>query len=224
MGAGMVILTLAGCSATPGTSPSPSPSYSGPAAIDVRCNEDLSITVSSATVAATSAGVVLNVSSEAPAGAYLNYGTGGDELPAGPATWTLGNPPGPMTLSCSTLEVEGDPVTVTVADPNGYWSNATTEDLGCVIGGMPGWAIEGGSGSTPDDALAELAANFNATTNGEPLTTWRPASAGYPDATRETWVVGTAEKVKITAIVVQTATGYESYPDALCVEGPWADS
>ena len=224
VGSAAVMLACSGCNTTPPASQSPAPTFSAVASLDVLCDKDLVLTASSTAVAATPTGVTVRVTSEAPRGAYLNYGTGGDELPADAATWTLASPPGALTLNCSTLEKEGTPVTVTVTDPNGYWSDATVEDLGCTIGGMPSWAIGGASGSTAEEAVAGLAANFNAQSDNPAMTRWERASVGYVDSPQQSWVLGTADETRMTAIVTGSDGSFESFPEAICDPGPWRKS
>lgn len=49
------------------------------------------------------------------------------------------------------------------------------------------------------------------------------AKTGYPDAESQDWILGTDEKTKIAAVVIPSGSGFEAYPDFLCVESPWPD-
>lgn len=207
--------------ASPSSSPVPSSSASGVATLEVLCDEDLNLIVSSPAVDATAGGVELVVTSEAPTGAYLNYGIGGDELPTETATWLLAVPPGEMTLSCSTLEQEGDVVTVAVTDPDGYWSTKTLEEFGCPIAGIPDWAISAGSGDTTAAALAELADNANEIGQEPRLTRWERAAIGYPEAETQIWILGSDDETQITAMVNTKGGTVYAGPDMLCEPSPW---
>jgi len=230
--AGLVLITaLAGCATTvaaggnsasgsPGAPP-PNDGTSAPALVEVLCDADLSVSVSSDTVAATSSGVALRVTSEAPAGAYLNYGLGGDPMPATPETWMLAAPPGELHLWCSTLDHEGAEVAVTVVDPDHHWSDRTLADFGCPIGGMPYWVVSAGTGATPEEAVTNLIAKFTASGVSPTLTRSEHAEIGYPDASNQTWIIGTADTTYMTAVVAQSGSNYTANPDALCVASPW---
>ena len=217
-------LVASGCATTSAETGSPVPTFAAAESVEVMCDKDLVLTVSAPAVAATSAGVAVRVTSEAPEGAYLNYGTGGDAMPSEPATWILASPPGDLTLSCSTLEKEGQPVTVTVTDPHAYWSDATLDELGCPLGGMPSWAMGGASGSTAEEAVAGLAANFNAQADGPAMTRWDRAFIGYADNPHQSWVLGTADETRMTAIVIGSGGSFESFPEAICQANPWPES
>lgn len=231
--AGLVLITAsAGCATTvaaggnsasgsPGVPP-PTEGTSAPALVEVLCDADLGLSVSSDTVAATSSGVAVRVTSEAPAGAYLNYGLGGDPMPATPETWMLAAPPGELHLWCSTLDHEGAEVAVTVVDPDHHWSDRTLADFGCPIGGMPGWVVSGGTGATPEEAVTNLIANFTASGVSPSLTRSEHAEIGYPDASSQTWIIGRADTTYMTAVVAQSGSNYTAYPDALCEASHWA--
>jgi len=192
---------------------------SAPGALEVHCDENFVLTVSAQTVQATAAGVPLRVSSAAPAGTYLHYPAGGDELPAEPSVWMLEEPPGELALSCSSLDAEGADVVVTVVDPGGHWSDATAEDFGCAVGGMPGWAIEGGTGATPEEAVEELMGQF-----AEPMERAERAWVGYPDAAVQTWILGDERLTKVSAMVYEANGEYQASPDYICVETPWEET
>jgi hypothetical protein len=177
--------------------------------------------VSSDTVAATASGVAVRVTSEAPAGAYLNYGFGGELMPASPETWMLAAPVGEFQMSCSTLEQEGAVVSVGVVDPGHHWSDRTPASLGCPIGGVPSWAVSGGTGATPEDAVAQLIANFTDAGVSPALTRFEHAQSGYPETSNQTWVIGTADATFMTAVVTEVDTGYSAEPDFLCAASPW---
>jgi len=202
--------------------PRPADGMAAPTLVEAICDAELGLGVSSDAVAATSSGVAVRVTSEAPAGAYLNYGWGGDPMPATPETWTLAAPPGPLQLSCSTLDHQGAEVVVTVVDPNGYWSDQTVADFGCTIGAMPGWADPGGAGATPEGAVTDLIANFTAAGASPTLTRSERAETGYPDAQRQTLILGTADTTYMTAVVTPSGSQYAADPDALCQASPWA--
>jgi len=221
-----LIAALAGCASPragddPSDSASPEPREQPPP-LEVLCDENLVLSVSGETVEAGSAGVAVLVTSDAPPGAYLHYEYGGDEMPPSPSTWLLVPPPGEWELSCATLEVEGDPVTVTVVDPGGYWSARTIEDYGCPMGAIPSWAIGGGSGSTPEEAVAALAASFNDSGIEPPLTRWEHAGIGYRDSADQTWIVGTDDVTHLTAIVTGGGQSFSASPNWLCVPNPWS--
>jgi len=204
----------------PEPSPTPTPTVE-PVALEVHCDEDLVLTVSSETVTATPTGVPLLVSSDAPAGAYLNHTTGGDPLPATPTMWMLTAAPGALTLHCSTLEAEGAVVEVTVVDPNGYWSNATLEELGCPMGGIPSWAIEAGEGDTAHEAIEALMANFNEGGRNPEMTRGMHAGLGYPEAADQAWILGNDRTTEIKAVVTKTGSGFTAWPDWMCEPTPW---
>ncbi|MGC4175938.1 hypothetical protein [Demequina sp.] len=214
--------TSPGASLPPADSPSTAPSVAAEP-LEVSCGSDFVLSVSAPTVVASSAGVLLLVSSEAPAGAYLNYGVGGDELPAEPAQWAIDASPGELVLNCSSSEVEGETVTVQVEDPNGYWSTSTMADAGCEMGAIPGWAIGGASGETAEEAVAALAAVFNETGSDPELTRWARGSMGYPNAAVQNWILGTDAETKIAADVFATEEGFQAQPDYFCVSVPWPE-
>lgn len=231
--AGLVLITaLAGCTTTvaaDGNSASGSPEAappaegtSAPALVEVLCGADLGLSLSSDTVAATSSGVAVRVTSEASAGAYLNYGLGGDPMPATPATWMLAAPPGELHLSCSTLDHQGTEVAVTVVDPDHHWSDRKLADFGCPIGGIPGWVVSGGTGATPEEAVTNLIAKSTAYGVSPTLTRSEHAEIGYPDAPSQTWIIGTTDTTYMTAVVAQSGSNYTADPDALCEASPWA--
>jgi len=204
-----------------GEGATPADGKAAPTVVDVLCDANLALRVSSDTVAATASGVAVRVTSEAPAGAYLNYGLGGDPMPASPETWMLAAPPGELQLSCSTLGHEGAVVTVAVVDPGHFWSDLTLADLGCPIGGMPGWAVSGGTGATPEEAIADLIANFTALGASPTLTRSEHAAIGYPGAANQTWIIGATDTTYMTAVVTGSGTNYSAFPDALCEASPW---
>lgn len=210
--------------ASPFVSGEPSHSPDGttaPTVVDVLCDANFTLRVSSDTVAATTSGVAVRVTSEAPAGAYLNYGFGGDPLPASPETWVLPAPPGELQLSCSTLDQEGAVANVTVVDPDHVWSVQTLAGLGCPIGGMPSWAVSAGTGATPEDAVAQLIANFTDFGVSPTLTRFEHAQIGYAETSNQTWIVGTADSTHMTAVVTESGAGYSAMPDSLCTASPW---
>jgi len=198
---------------------------SAPTRVDVLCGADLALSVSDDVVAATAAGVAVQVTSEAPAGAYLNYGWpgggGGDGMPEAAQTWTLAAPPGELRLSCSTLDRQGAEVVVDVVDPHGYWSDLTLADLGCPLGGMPSWAVAGGTGATAQEAVDDLIAKFDDAGTSQVLTRAEHAGIGYPDAPTQTWILGNAGTTYMTARVTDTGSGFTADPDALCRPSPW---
>ena len=215
----VVTLALGGCAGSAVVAPTSS--SAAPSMVEVHCGEDLSLRVSSPTVTATSSGVAVRVTSEAAEGACLNYGLGGDELPATAEVWTLAAPPGDMQLSCSTLAEEGPELVVTVTDPDGHWSPLTLGELGCVVSGMPGWVVEGGSGATAREAIDALAASFAEAGVTPALTRSMRAAIGYTGGATQTWIVGTAETPTMTAVVMEKDGIYKAWPDALCAPGPW---
>lgn len=193
-----------------------------PDSVRVTCGQD-GISVSASEVAATSAGVVLEVVSTMPVGTYLNYGIGGDPAPADQARWTLPLAPGPVPLSCT---LDGDPepgfaTSITVVDPESLWSSATAEDLGCAPGGYLDWAGEAGRGSTPgqavDGVLSQLAGP------GRPVDAER-ARIGYPDGFPQTWIATTRDGTPtLVIVVVKDGVGFAAYPDQFCGEIPQSD-
>jgi len=203
--------------------PVPSPTAE-PIPLKVHCGADLKLSVSSDEVTVASGGVPLLVSSDAPAGAYLNYGIGGDEVPAEPTTWTVGVAPGEMPLSCSTLEEVGPEVVVTVVAPEGAMYPQTLDELGCPIGGIPSWAVPSGEGATPDEAVTALLANFNAHRDDEAFTRAEQAAVGYVGSLTQTWILGTADETRVQAIVNVGPNGSVAWPDKMCVPSPWVDA
>lgn len=195
-----------------------------PAVVDVLCDANLAVQVSSDAVAATASGVAVRVTSEAPVGAYLNYGFGGDPMPASPETWMLAAPPGELHLGCSTLEQEGALTTVLVVDPGRYWSDQTLAERGCPVGGQPGWAVRGGDGATPEEAVAQVLANFAEAGVSPTLARYEHAYLGYPDASSPTWIIGTADETYATVMVNESGSSYIASPDYLCVPSPWTVS
>lgn len=209
-------------SATPSASPSPSPTVTVDAQpLEVLCDADLVTHVSSETVTATSAGVPLLVSSEAPAGTYLVHNYGGDELPASPETWILTIEPGPLTLGCFKDDVDGPEVTVTIADPGGYFSTTTLAGYGCDRGGLVDWAFGPATGATPEEAVTNLVAGFGEFGTRRELTRWEHADVGYRDAAIQTWVIGSDASPDITAQVMKSGSGYQAFADAICAGGTW---
>ncbi len=202
------------------------PDGSAPAHVDVLCDADLALSVSGEVVAATAAGVAVQVTSEAPAGAYLNYawsgGGGGGGTPNAAQTWMLAAPPGKLRLSCSTLDREGAEVVVDVVDPHEYWSDLTLADLGCPLGGMPSWAVSAGTGETAQEAVDDLISKFEDVGTSPAVTRAEHAEIGYPDAPTQTWILGNAGTTYMTAMVTDTGSGYTADPDALCRPSPWA--
>jgi hypothetical protein len=192
-----------------------------PTVVDVLCDANFTLRVSSDTVAATASGVAVRVTSEAPEGAYLNFGLGGDPMPASPETWMLAAPAGELQLSCSTLEHEGAVVNVIVVDPDHHWSDQTLDGLGCPVRGIPSWVVSGGTGATPEDAVAQLIANFTEHGASPTLTRYEYAQIGYLDTSNQTWIIGTADATHMTAVVTESGAEYQASPEVLCVASPW---
>lgn len=103
--------------------------------------------------------------------------------------------------------------------PGGHWSDATAEDFGCAVGAMPGWAIEGGTGATPEEAVEELMGQF-----AEPMERAERAWVGYPDAAVQTWILGDERLTKVSAMVYEANGEYQASPDYICVETPWEET
>ena len=102
---------------SPSFIPSPEP-ISGDtplAQLEVACDENLELTASSDTVETTSAGVPILVTSEAPAGAYLNHNNGGDPLPADPTVWVL-TPSGGLEMRQVRLGLADDDFAEVIGD------------------------------------------------------------------------------------------------------------
>jgi hypothetical protein len=194
----------------------------GASSLSVACSPN-GITVSGSTVAATSAGVVLSVSSTMPAGSYLNFswpdGGEGEPMPTSPAgaSWTLSVPPGPLKLSCTAPGDDPKPgatQVVTVTDPDGVWRSTTLADLGCRNGGELDWGGAPGSGSSPEAAANDLLPRFD--TAGRTFTVTR-AAIGYPDASRQTWIASSSDgKAYLVIDVDPSSSGFTAYPDSLC--------
>ena len=216
-------------SLSPVTSPSPEvtalPTVQ-PVALEVFCDADLVLHVSSDTVSATSAGVPLLVSSEAPAGTYLTHDSGGDPLPASPETWMFTTPPGPLHFSCFDFEadVEGATVAVTVVDPKHYWTDTSLAVYGCHDFSIVDWAIGPAAGATPEEAVENLIASFTDFGTSRELTRREHAEIGYPDAATQTWVIGSSDAPSMTAQVWEAGAGYEAGADAVCEGGAWPPS
>ena len=208
---------------SPSSSPTPTPTPTvDPVALEVFCDADLVLHVSSDTVTATSAGVPLLVSSEAPPGTYLTYDFAGDELPASPETWMFTNGPGTLHLACwdPATDVKSAEVEVAIVDPHGYWSAATLEDYGCSSGAEVDWAIPPATGATPEEAIKGLIANFSDVGTRNSLTRWEHAEIGYPEA-RQHWILGSAESPAISAFITDIGTGFQATADGLCDPGAW---
>jgi len=216
----LAVLALVGSVAFAGR-PHPQPNpvvVADSSTLTVACSPT-GISVSGDAVAATSAGVVVSLSSTMPKGAYLNFlwsgGGGGDPLPAAPATWTLQVPPGPLTLSCT---LNGDPTpnaerAVTVTDPHAFWRATTLTDLGCGMGGMLDWGGTPGSGATPEAAVDDLLPTFSP---GRTLTASQ-AAIGYPDAATQTWIASTTDGQPYLAVsVAPHGSAFTAAPDAFC--------
>jgi hypothetical protein len=221
VGSVLAVLVLLGSVALSGrTQPQPAAPVATSSTLTVACSPT-GISVSGDAVAATSAGVVISVSSTMPTGAYLNYlwaggGGGGDPLPTAPATWTLQAPPGQLTLSC-TLNADPAPSaerTVTVTDPQRYWRAATLSDVGCGLGALPSWVMSPAAGATAEAAVDALLAQL--ATDGRTLTATR-APIGYPDAAEQTWIASTSDgQPDISILVASTGTGFSASPDWVC--------
>ncbi len=186
-----------------------------PASLAVSCGPQ-GISVSSDAVAATSAGVVLSVTSTLPKGSYLGYrwstgGGGGEPLPATSGTWTLLAPPGTLTLACQLPNASpGTPHTVTVTDPGNVWRSDTLADLGCGDGGSLSWGGPPGSGATPATAAQALFVD-------RPDVTAARAAMGYPGATTQTWIATTGDGKPYMSIVVSPeGSRFIATPDTLC--------
>ena len=241
-----VLLGLAGCAPAGlvgGNSGSPSPSGSPTSPppsvppvvtpspgvttasdpLEIFCDENLELHASSETVTATSAGVPLLVSSEAPAGSYLTSDFGGDALPTAPELWTYTMAPGALTLTCwdPETDVSGAPLEILIVDPAGYWQEATLEDFGCPRGAIPSWAIGDATGATEEEAVTNLVAKFNELHPERPYTRFEPAHIGYVDQEPQTWLVGTAYGPQLTALVYGTGSSFRAGPDGMCQGGTW---
>ncbi|HST81449.1 MAG TPA: hypothetical protein VLL08_06900 [Kineosporiaceae bacterium] len=220
-GAVLAVLVVGGSVAFAARSDQTTVAVSDGSTLSVACSPT-GITVSGDAVAATSAGVVISVSSTMPAGSYLNFdwpgGGGGDALPAPAAkvNWTLLAPPGPLNLSCT---LNGDPKpaarhTVTVTDPDGVWRSTTLTDLGCANGALLDWAGPPGSGSSPQAAADDLLPRF--TTIGRPFTVAR-ARIGYPDASSQTWIASRSDGTPYLALDVGPSdSGFTASPNSFC--------
>jgi hypothetical protein len=188
-----------------------------PAKVAVSCSPK-GLTVSGDTVAATSAGVVVSVSSTLPKGSYLSYqwssGGGGEPLPATTATWTLLAPPGILTLACQLPNGSpGTPQTVTVTDPQNVWSSQTLADLGCGAGGSLSWAGPPGSGSTPAAAVQGLLPTLSI---DRPGVTVARAAIGYRDATTQTWIASADGTPYMSIVASPVGSSFMAAPDTLC--------
>lgn len=206
------------------TSPAPEATIPTSSTVSVHCGVDLAITVSSAVVAATSAGVVLEVSSDAPAGTYLTFGNRGEPLPEGPETWVSDAPPGEMALTCM-LDGEESEATVTVVDPDGVWSDRTLAEAGCTVSGIPGWAVAvaGAKGDTAEEAVEDLLDKFTSADVEPVYTRSERADIGYPESPEQTWIIGTDRSPHVTAVVIETADGFAAHPDVLCERNGWPE-
>jgi hypothetical protein len=198
------------------TSPSPTV-VAGSSTLTVSCAYS-GIAVSNTAVAATSAGVVVTVSSTMPGDTYLNYlwpgGGGGDPIPAGTTTWTIQAPPGPLTLSCGPLsDATGARTTVTVTDAKGYWRAATLADLGCGMGGMLDWGGTPGRGPTPQAAVEALLPRFSPSQKLSAV----PAAVGYPDGPAQTWIASTGDgKPYLAVAVTKDGSEFVASPNSYC--------
>jgi hypothetical protein len=202
------------------------PSSAAPARLDVSCSTG-ALKVSGRAATATSSGVVLRVSSTAPARTYLNVawhggddGGGGEPIPAEPAVWTVTAPPGELRLSCSTSAKQGSESAVTVSDPRGYWRRTTVEDLGCDPGATPSWAIDPrGRGPSAEAAVKDMVRRMSGA--GDLLlrsrsVTVRQAEVGYVQAATATWLVAVSGRPYLTASVTRAGPQFAADPGRPC--------
>ena len=193
----------------------------------VTCSPD-GISLSGDVVEATSAGVVITMSSTMPPGSALNYRWPARDsalktdayrpMTTKPETWTVTAPPGPLTLSCSGLRGAvpfGGAHTVVVTDPHGYWSSATSADLGCPAGLQLMPLVPPGTGSTPEAAVdGYLRRNWHSALGHDITTAQLPI--GYPDAVSQVWLVSRQGVPAMTLRVDRTGTIYEAHHDTNC--------
>lgn len=228
--AGAVLVMLSSCATAADTAIDTG--HSGPAAgagpattLDVSCTPN-GITVAGASVAATAAGVRLQVSSTTAPGTYLGFmwtgGGQGDPVPSAPTVWTLPIPPGRVELSCSGSTRPWPTAAVTVTDPDGNWRTATLADLGCdTTGGQPSWVARAGPGrgSTAGAAVSEVIRKLfrigDPRLNPAVVTTSR-APVGYPAADLETWIISSAGHPYLTATAAADGAAYTANPDQIC--------
>jgi hypothetical protein len=222
VGSVLAVLVLVGSVAFAGRPhPAPNPVVTDPSVLTVACAPN-GITVSAEAVAATSAGVVISLSSTMPAGAMLNYRWPGTDayqpMTREPRTTAFLAPPGPLTLSCSGLRgtvVVGGAHTVTVTDPHHIWSSATIAELGCTPGAQFGPARPPGSGSTPEEAVNDLLSRTLAATTAQDVSTEK-LPIGYPDAVSQVWLVSLDGVPLMTLAVDRTGATYTAYHNSMC--------
>jgi hypothetical protein len=65
-------------------------------------------------------------------------------------------------------------------------------------------------------------ANFNEANGDGAMTRAEHVLAGYPESNVQTWVLGTDEITKVTAVVYEYGGVFEAAPDYICAEAPWA--
>ena len=111
---------------------------------------------------------------------------------------------------------------MTVVDPNEYWSPNTTDDYGCPIAAIADWATEPGEGATAEEAVAQLIDHHNAWGDATVMTRSEHAEMGYPDASPQTWIIGTEDTTHMTAWVSDTGSGFLASPEAICAQNPWS--
>jgi hypothetical protein len=195
--------------------------------LTVTCSPD-GIVLSGEVVEATSAGVVITMSSTMPPGSALNYRWPARDsalttdayrpMTTTPQTWTMTAPPGPLTLSCAGLRHAvpfGGAHTVTVSDPHRYWSSATAAELGCRAGFQLMPAVPPGTGPTPEAAVDDyLRRNWHSALGPDISTAQLPI--GYPDAVSQVWLVSRQGVPATTLTVDRTETTYEAHHNTNC--------
>jgi hypothetical protein len=230
VGSVLAVVVLVGSVAFAGRPhPAPDPVVADPSVLTVSCAPE-GITLSAEAVAATSAGVVISLSSTMPSGASLNYrwsGTDGYQpMTLEPRTTTFLAPPGLLTLSCSGLRgavVVGGAHTVTVTDPHHFWSSATMAELGCPAGPQLMPARPPGSGSTPEAAVDDYLVRNGGSRAGQGVSTAK-LPIGYPDAAGQVWLVSRHGVPTMTLTVDRTGTTYEAHQVIVCAPATPAPS
>ncbi len=184
--------------------------------LEASCGADTALTAPATQVAASPVGVAMGVSSTAAAGATPRR---------------QARRPGRSRLrraSCSshvrppTPDRQGAHVAVAVVDPHGYWSDLTLDDLGCALGGTPGWIAGGGTGATPEDAIRDLLSKLGTAGMSPDPARFERAAIGYPDSPHQTWILGTADSTYMTAAVTRSGSTYTADPDLLCEPAQWS--
>ena len=171
---------------------------------------------------ATSTGVRLLVQNDgASAGTFLDLQIPGgpgisQQLSTAPAEWVWSLPPGPLQFSCRSVGTTGTSwgdLTLTVADPGGFWRSTTLADLGCGDG-QPNF-----DASHQNDHWATARQAVEAwfpVLGGSGVLTAEQAPMGYPDAPVQTWLVLRDGKPSVVVTVWSSGGGFATDAGTIC--------